>query len=458
MEQTAKRAKTLPLRQFNATIILFITVLGMLLFWSTIRLSQHYKQLITATQQYVACTQEASQLNAASIYLTTQTRMYVAQRDRRYMDAYFDYMEEEGGRLGALEALRAYDDTENLQNVISSVQVMITIEHYAMRLVADAIGNSEDSLPEAVRNVQLTDSDAALSRRSKLDRAAQLLSDTTYEQANMVVLDYSTLVIEPLLEEMELHQHSSVLALSGTLLGASILLFVLIAANGAIFAVLTRLVVQPLNQAVEALHSGAPIQEIGVSELRYLAHTYNEVHELACQTEDLLRHRAEIDPVTGIPNRNAFQKASEFMQSEAASVTLLIVDVDHFKQINDAYGHGMGDAALRRVATALTNRFRVSDCVARIGGDEFAVLLRGTGAENGDAIRQKAEALNRDLTAPQDGLPALSLSIGVAFSSHGYSRDLFNRADRALYTVKQNGRCGCAFDPTEAAPLPCDAV
>jgi diguanylate cyclase (GGDEF)-like protein len=182
------------------------------------------------------------------------------------------------------------------------------------------------------------------------------------------------------------------------------------------------------------------------------------VHELARQTEDLLRHRAEIDPVTGIPNRNAFQKASEFMQSEAASVTLLIVDVDRFKQINDAYGHGMGDAALRRVATALTNRFRVSDCVARIGGDEFAVLLRGTGAENGDAIRQKAEALNRDLTAPQDGLPALSLSIGVAFSSHGYSRDLFNRADRALYTVKQNGRCGCAFDPAEAAPLPCDAV
>jgi diguanylate cyclase (GGDEF)-like protein len=384
--------------------------------------------------------------------------MYVAQRDRRYMDAYFDYMEENGGRLGALEALQAYDNTENLQAVISSVQVMITIERYAMRLVADAIGNAEDSLPEAVRQVQLTDADAALSRKAKMDRAAQLLSDTTYEQANMAVLDYSTQVIEPLLQEMELHQHSSMLTLTRTLRSAFILIFVLIAANGAVFAVLTRLVVQPLNRAVTAIHAGTPVREVGVSELRYLAHTYNEVHELACRTEDLLRHRAEIDPVTGIPNRNAFQKASEFMQDEDVSLTLLIVDVDHFKQINDAHGHGVGDAALRRVAAALSNCFRANDCVARIGGDEFAVLMRETGAENLSAIRQKAEAINRELAAPQDGLPAISLSIGGAFSAHGYSRELFERADRALYRVKQNGRCGCAFETSEAEQPAFDAV
>jgi diguanylate cyclase (GGDEF)-like protein len=456
MEQNSNYSKSLSLRRFNAGIILFITVLGMLLFWSTLRLANHCQQLITSTKQYVDCTQDASQLNAASIYLTTQTRMYVSQRDRRYMDAYFAYMEENGGRLGALEALQAYDTTSNLQNVISSVQVMITIENYAMRLVADAIGNSEDSLPESVRNVQLSDSDAALSRRSKLDRAAQLLSDMTYEQANMTVLDYSTQVIEPLLDEMELHQQSSIATLGGVIRNAVILLFVLIIADGLAFAVITRLVVQPLNHAVAAIHAGTPIKEIGVSELRYLAHTYNDMHELACQTEELLRRLAEVDPVTGIPNRNAFQKASEFMQREAAPVTLLIVDVDHFKQVNDVYGHGVGDAALRRVATALTNRFRANDCVARIGGDEFAVLLRETGVENLSAIRQKAEALNRDLAEPQNGLPALSLSIGVAFSSHGYNRDLFDRADRALYMVKQNGRCGCAFDSAETAA--CDAV
>ena len=128
-----------------------------------------------------------------------------------------------------------------------------------------------------------------------------------------------------------------------------------------------------------------------------------------------------------------------------APVALLIIDVDKFKLVNDGYGHEMGDRILRKVAALLEKSFRSTDYPARIGGDEFAVIMPELSEDKKDMLMQKVDAINQILLHPDNDEPAVSLSVGGAFSENGFSDDLYNRADTALYHVKENGRCGCGF-------------
>ena len=90
-------------------------------------------------------------------------------------------------------------------------------------------------------------------------------------------------------------------------------------------------------------------------------------------------------------------------------------------------------------------QFRGSDYVARIGGDEFAIIMTKFGSSPVEIINSKIQRLNAMLQHNDDGLPAVSLSVGVAFSKKGYVRDLEGQADDALYMVKRGGRCNCSF-------------
>lgn len=120
-----------------------------------------------------------------------------------------------------------------------------------------------------------------------------------------------------------------------------------------------------------------------------------------------------------------------------------MIDVDHFKDVNDRNGHEIGDLALKRVAKLLTRSFRNSDYVIRYGGDEFVVVLVDINSDNADIIQRKFEWINSELHYQKDGIPPLSISIGVAFSENGFTDDLFHQADTALYQAKEAGRNTC---------------
>ena len=139
------------------------------------------------------------------------------------------------------------------------------------------------------------------------------------------------------------------------------------------------------------------------------------------------------------------------MSDTAEPVAYLIIDLDFFKSVNDKYGHPVGDLVLKKIADILSEQFRNTDYVARIGGDEFAVIITKFGDTPEIVIQRKIETINRMLQNTEDGLPKVSLSVGVAISTMGYNIKLEKQADKALYHVKQGGRCNCSFFTLERA-------
>ena len=125
---------------------------------------------------------------------------------------------------------------------------------------------------------------------------------------------------------------------------------------------------------------------------------------------------------------------------------MIICDIDFFKHINDTYGHAVGDEILKKVANLLQTTFRSVDYVCRIGGDEFAVIMVDVNQELSYTISEKITVINNQLYCPTDDLPAISLSVGVAFTDRANpGESIFKDADKALYRVKQNGKHGCGF-------------
>ena len=147
-------------------------------------------------------------------------------------------------------------------------------------------------------------------------------------------------------------------------------------------------------------------------------------------------------------NRRSFDQILSLYEKDRSSFALILADVDVFKQINDTCGHDTGNRILKRVAALLHTTFRSTDYVCRIGGDEFAVIMVDMSRELYYTITDKIAEINGLLAVPEDGLPAVSLSAGVAFSDeNGFRGSLFRAADSALYTVKAHGRCGCSVSP-----------
>ena len=164
-----------------------------------------------------------------------------------------------------------------------------------------------------------------------------------------------------------------------------------------------------------------------------------------------LRRLAGTDPLTGAPNRRSFENHAASLLAHrtagaAAPTTLVLIDIDHFKGVNDRHGHDGGDRVLKEFALRLAHNCRPGERLFRVGGEEFAVLLADTAIEAG---LQRAEALRQVVeSSPFNGLGTLTASFGVATVSGAETlASVLKRADRALYLAKGGGRNRVAADP-----------
>lgn len=162
-----------------------------------------------------------------------------------------------------------------------------------------------------------------------------------------------------------------------------------------------------------------------------------------------LNSEATTDALTKVNNRRAFDNDIEstisIARKEGKALSLLMIDIDHFKRFNDQFGHTIGDKVLRFVATMLKKNIKGSDSVARYGGEEFAIILPETDYEGAitvaENMRERLAKQTLSDSAAKMQLGTITVSIGVAFYRDGeISDDLVNRADKCLYEAKNQGR------------------
>lgn len=166
----------------------------------------------------------------------------------------------------------------------------------------------------------------------------------------------------------------------------------------------------------------------------------------AAATEEL-RRLAAFDELTGLPNRRHFlaRLEQELARARRNGIPLCLatIDVDHFKQINDRHGHPAGDAVLRQIAGVIREKLRIEDSPARIGGEEFALLLPNTHPHQAHLVcdRMRAAIAARRIELPSGADLRVTLSTGVAALAAGDDLDeLIRRSDAALYEAKEQGR------------------
>ena len=176
---------------------------------------------------------------------------------------------------------------------------------------------------------------------------------------------------------------------------------------------------------------------------------------------DLLSGLANTDELTGLPNRRALQGSVDYQLSVTeqtqAPLSLVMVDVDHFKNFNDTMGHAAGDAVLRVLGALLQELVRGDDLPARYGGEEFTLLLPDTDEEGAIVVAERVRAQLEATTVTED-VPRpcqVTASFGVATTRGGESSEsLFGRADQALYVAKEEGRNRvCVAQPRQAASV-----
>jgi diguanylate cyclase (GGDEF)-like protein len=221
---------------------------------------------------------------------------------------------------------------------------------------------------------------------------------------------------------------------------------------------------QSSDDVVKGLEAGADdylTKPCHLAELKARLHTGRRILQLEdklVEAREEMRYKATHDALTLLWNRGAVLSLlrSKLSQSlrEPAPVSLLLCDVDHFKQINDNYGHPTGDVVLQEISTRLLDTVRPQDAVGRYGGEEFLIVLSACGH---DTLQERAEqvrkAINDSLISTRDGGLSISVSIGaVTIESWdvSYSIEPFlKQADKALYRAKASGR-----DRVKYADLP----
>jgi len=202
---------------------------------------------------------------------------------------------------------------------------------------------------------------------------------------------------------------------------------------------LNRLELEHARVETERAHLDAQVQRLRAMQLE------TEKHQLEQKASELGRHALE-DKLTGLANRRRVD--DELPRQLAAArergvlLSIAVIDLDHFKRVNDRHGHGVGDDVLRAIARILLDNIRSSDLLARMGGEEFIVLFGATGlsvaTDACERLRRAVEAFGWGQVAPD---LALTISVGVCEASDGLDvRSLVERADAALYQAKRSGR------------------
>ena len=422
-------------------VIIILTFSGTVVF-ATLSLTSTFLDISAASRQNSELQKAAHELMNASDYLTEQVQRFTIDGDVRFMEQYFTEAFESKRREDTISKMSLDKRTEaalkSLQHAMDSSVKLMDQEYYAMRLVIEAKGFTD--YPEVLNDVVLKEEDSALTSSEKMRLATELVhNDEYYSQKDLIrnAMQESLNEVEKLTEKIEDEEYESLKRQIGivriAIIIQALLLFFLIFLT-------TKLSINPVLKAVEEIKEDRPISvTVGSNEFKYLANAYNKMYEKNKSSLENLSFKASHDELTGAYNRAGYDILLSNINPE--STYMLLFDLDNFKNVNDSYGHETGDKVLIKLVNILKNAFREDDCICRIGGDEFVVIMRSSGNIQRRLIESKLEQIIAALGDTDDGLPPISVSVGVIDGKEaGDSSRLFEMADKAMYESKKQGK------------------
>ncbi|MBR0469509.1 MAG: EAL domain-containing protein [Mogibacterium sp.] len=436
------------------TATVFFTILALIaavaLLISDISVSRGYQQMEEASDRYIAAQIAASDMESGSDYLTDRVRCFVVTGEMEYLEDFIEELNETRRRDRAVESLEELlgdDDSgaiESLNAALAYSNELVVYENKAIRLILEAGNYDMSMVPAEIAEVELTEEELSLSPEEMKDLAETLVFDNNYMHYKDRIRENVGLCTQSLIRSssQELNRASAELAMLVKLQSFMTVLF-LIVVMGIVF-ITVKMVRRPLTNMVRLMQDQEAIPPKGVEELRIVTRVYNQILKENREAREKLSHEASHDALTGLFNRGAYDLMMESVDTQ--HMALILIDVDYFKDVNDTYGHAVGDRILKKVADLLRSSFRSVDVLCRIGGDEFAVIMTRVNSSMNQLVLNKMNRVNEILQHPKDDLPPVSLSVGVAFSDRKDPQgDIFGDADSALYDVKNAGRKGCSI-------------
>lgn len=443
--------KGVRIRTLSLWIVAGTILVSVLIGDGIINVMRQHQELAGMTREYLLIKDNVTNMSRGSDYLTEQARLYAITKDYSYADAYFQEVNVTQRRDKALQEIehRLQGKDENAlrlsKEALALSNELMELEIHSMKLAAMSAGMSMDSLPIQVQDYPLTEEELKYTSQEKSDAASQLVFGEAYRSMKQKIDENLSSVTQSVTAICELEQSKSEQNMKNALVRQSIYTVLVVFLVIFSYIMIAILILRPIRIYVNCIKNNNILEITGAYEFKYLAAIYNNVYEMSMAQQDILRHKAEYDALTGLLNRQAFEQMKIKLRENPSSIALLLIDIDVFKSINDTYGHEMGDKALINAANILQESFRKADHVLRIGGDEFAVIMERVQQDKPQIISDKIDKINWILQHPQSDLPKYSISVGIAFSDEGYSDELFRQADQALYHTKENGRCGYTF-------------
>jgi diguanylate cyclase (GGDEF)-like protein len=436
-----KPEKGISLRQIHSWLIVISVIISAIMILSTFRLTANFIHVTDVSQEHIELEKASYELMEASDYLTEQVQRFAVSGERQFMEAYFSEAFESKRREQAIAQIgvdaNATAAREELQKAMDESVHLMDQEYYAMRLVVEAKGYT--GYPEQLDSVELVPQDAALPSGEKLKRATEIVfADDYYTLKDQIRgnMKECQKEIEKLTNSIDAEELS---ALHRELNFVRFVILLLIITILFMVWLTSHLGINPVLKAVDQIKADSPIPEVGANEFRYLAQAYNKMYSVYKNSIAHLNFKASHDELTGAYNRAGYDLLLSSIDLE--STYMLLFDVDNFKSINDTYGHETGDKVLIKLVQVLRGSFRSDDHICRIGGDEFVVFMVHSSRKQQDLIAKKIEQINKELLSPEDGLPSVSLSVGIV---HGTQVDniagLFECSDVAMYKSKEHGK------------------
>lgn len=433
--------KGISLRTINISLIIGAVLVSALMFVSTFRLSSSFRRVTETSEQQIELRKAARELMDASDYLTEKVQRFTVTADMRFVQEYFDeafiahHREEAISRMSTGTA--SEEALKVLKDAMKESLALMNTEYYAMKLVIEAKGYTE--YPELLQSIELSDSDKALSPQEKMRLATEMVLNDEYYNHKYLIRENMTISLDELEKMAYDKDEDAMAALSNEL--KLVRVVIILQTFGIVILVwlTTKLGIHPVLNAVDRIKEDSPIPEGGAVEFRYLAKAYNKMYEVYRKSLESLSFRASHDELSGLYNRAGYDLLLSSIDIE--STYMLLFDVDNFKTINDNYGHGAGDEAIRNVARVLKENFRSDDYVCRIGGDEFVVLMVHAPKSAKNLLSTKIKHINDELGNSRDNLPSYSVSVGIAHGSDSTDAiNLFAKCDTALYESKARGK------------------